>query len=275
MEAPLIAVVTGANRGIGRAICAALVQQLPGPLVLYAASRAGASPDLDNLTIPPTVSIRPAQLSLTDQASISALSARIQNENKGCDVLINNAGIYHFQENITAAQRQETLDVNYRGTLNICQAFLPIMHKGGRIVNISSQSGQLKYFHPRLQARFLHPDLKFSELNDLVDGYLRSAEQHNATASGWPPLAYFTSKAALNSATRILARENPHLLINCCCPGWVGTSLGAQAGQPPKSVEQGARIPLRLAIGEIEQISGRYWANDSVASVGYGKVQDW
>ncbi|KAJ5504544.1 hypothetical protein N7463_007418 [Penicillium fimorum] len=275
METPLVIVVTGANRGIGRAICAALAQQYPNPLILYAASRTGASLDLPNLAIPPTVSIRPAQVSLTDQASISAPSERIRNENKSCVVLINNAGLYYFQENITMAQCQETLDVNYRGTLNICQAFLPIMRKGGRIVNISSQSGQLKYFHPRLRARFLSPNLNLSKLDDLAEEYIRSADHYTATASGWPPLAYFTSKAALNSVTRILARENTKLLINCCCPGWVGTPLGAQAGQPPKSVEQGARIPLRLAIGEIEQISGRYWANDSVASVGYGKVQDW
>ncbi|KAJ6120329.1 hypothetical protein N7523_004609 [Penicillium sp. IBT 18751x] len=275
MERPLVAIVTGANRGIGRAICAALVQQFTGPLILYAASRAGGPIDLNGLSIPPSARIRPAQLSLTDKASITALSTMIGQEHRGCDILINNAGIYYFQENITSAQRQETIDVNYRGTLNVCQSFLPIMRKNGRIVNISSQSGQLKYFHPRLRARFLRPDLTLTELDALVGEYSRSADQHTATASGWPALAYFTSKAALNAATRILARENPHLLINCCCPGWVGTPLGAQAGQPPKSVEDGAKIPLRLAIGDIGHVSGRYWANDSVASTGDGKIQDW
>jgi carbonyl reductase 1 len=73
----------------------------------------------------------------------------------------------------------------------------------------------------------------------------------------------------------------------------VDTPLGAQAGQPPKSVgkcmvslsqvdvsltiliEEGARIPLRLAIGDIGQVSGKYWSNDSSASAGYGKIQDW
>ncbi|KAJ5779123.1 hypothetical protein N7457_006843 [Penicillium paradoxum] len=275
METPLVAVVTGANRGIGLAICAALIHQSPGPLVLYTASRAGAPIDLTGIKIPPTVHVHPTKLSLTDKNSISALSARVQHENNGCDVLINNAGLYYFKENITAAQRRETLNVNYRGTLDICQAFLPVMRKSGRIVNVSSQSGQLKYFHPHLQKQFLTPDLTLTELDTLVEEYNRAADKHTATASGWPSLAYFTSKAALNTATRILARDNPHLLINCCCPGWVGTSLGAQAGQPPKSVEEGARIPVRLAIGEIEHISGRYWANDSVASAGYGKVQDW
>ncbi|KAJ5427397.1 hypothetical protein N7465_002467 [Penicillium sp. CMV-2018d] len=275
MSSPLVAMVTGANRGIGRAICVALIQQFPGPLILYTASRAGVSIDLAGLSIPPAVQVRPAQLSLTDQASITALSTMVANEHKGCDILINNAAIYYYQESITAAQLQETLDVNYRGTLNVCQAFLPIMRKTGRIVNVSSLASQLKHFHPRLQARFLKPDLTLTELNALVDEYSRFTDQHTAAASGWPLLAYFTSKATLNAATRILARENPHLLINCCCSRWVDTALGAQAGQPPKSVEDGARIPLRLAIGDIGQVSGRYWANETSASTGSGKIQDW
>ncbi|CAP98112.1 hypothetical protein E8E15_004804 [Penicillium rubens] len=275
MDRPIVAVVTGSNRGIGRAICAALAQQFPGPLVLYTASRAGTSFDLTGLAISPAVKLYPARLSLTDQASITALTTMVSKEHQGCDILINNAGLYYFQENITAAQRQETLDVNYRGTLNVCQAFLPIMRNNGRIVNVSSQSGQLKYFDPSLQKRFLDPDLTLTELDALVNEYSRSADQHTATASGWPPLAYFTSKAALNAATRILAHKNPHLLINCCCPGWVVTSLGAQAGQPPKSIEEGARIPVRLAIDDIGKISGRYWANDSVASTGDGRVQNF
>ncbi|KAJ5201674.1 uncharacterized protein N7498_006337 [Penicillium cinerascens] len=275
---PLVAVLLSPcfqNRGIGRAICAALAQQFPGPLILYAASRAGGFIDLTGLSNPPAVQIRPVQLSLTDKASITALSTMVSNEHRSCDVLINNAGLYYFQENVTAAQRQESLDVNYRGTLNVCQAFLPIMCKSGRTINVSSQSGQLKYFHPRLQAQFLKPDLTLTELDALVGEYSGSADQNTATALGWPPLAYFTSKAALNAATRILARQNPHLLINCCCPGWVSTPLGAQAGQPPNSVEEGARIPLQPAVGDIGQVIGRYWANDSVASTGNGAVRDW
>lgn len=69
--------------------------------------------------------IRPAQLSLTDKASITALSTMVRNEHRSCDILINNAGLYYLQENITAAQRQETLDVNYRGTLNVYHGIPP------------------------------------------------------------------------------------------------------------------------------------------------------
>ncbi|RAL07192.1 NAD(P)-binding protein, partial [Aspergillus homomorphus CBS 101889] len=263
------------NRGIGRVTCAALIQQYSDPLILYTASRAGSPIDLSGLSIPPTVQVRPAQLSLTEQASINALSTRIGHEHQGCDILINEAGSNTSRRTSLPPSVSETLDVNYRGTLNVCQAFIPIMRQGSRIISVSSQSGQLKYFHPRLRARFLKEDLPMEGLDASLDEYSHSATQATATASGWPPLTYFTSKAALNAATRIFARENLHLLINCCCPGWVGTSLGAQAGVPPKFGEEGARIPVRLAIGKIGRVNGRYWANDSVASMADGRVQDW
>ncbi|KAJ5677359.1 uncharacterized protein N7477_002992 [Penicillium maclennaniae] len=80
------------NRGIGRAICAALVQHFPGPSILYAASRAGGPIDLTGLSISPSAQIRPAQLSLADKASITALSTTISQEHRGCDILTNNAG---------------------------------------------------------------------------------------------------------------------------------------------------------------------------------------
>jgi carbonyl reductase 1 len=87
-------------------------------------------------------------------------------------------------------------------------------------------------------------------------------------------VAYSFSKAALNAATRLLARENPGLLINSCCPGWVATELGAQAGTPPKTPAEGARIPLHLAFGDIGDKTGQYRANASIAVTGVGKVQE-
>lgn len=164
---PRVALVTGANRGIGRAICEYLATEYKSPLVLYAASRAGTSPELSSTTI----DVRPAKLSLTDPSSINALAAAIKNEHGGCDVVINNAGVYYFRRNITAQQRRETLDANYRGTLRVCQTFIPIMRPGGRIVNLSSQSGQMHYFAPELRRRFLEPDLTLAQLGDLVAEY--------------------------------------------------------------------------------------------------------
>lgn len=136
--------------------------------MLYAASRAGVAPEY---TTPTTVDVKPVQLSLTNTSSIQLLATTIEAEHGGCDVVINNAGVYYYRENITAQQRRETLDANYRGTLLVCETLIPIMRPGGRIVNLSSQSGQLRYFAPQLRKHFLEPGLSLSQLADLVAKY--------------------------------------------------------------------------------------------------------
>ncbi|KAK4145924.1 uncharacterized protein C8A04DRAFT_26412 [Dichotomopilus funicola] len=278
-----VAVVTGVNRGIGLAILRKLASGSTGPLVVYASTRAGTLPEViiteqQQQQSHPDVKILPAQLSLTEPTSIDALAARVAEEQTTVDVLINNAGVYHYRERISNADRTETLETNYRGTLRLCQAFLPLLARsqsGGRIVNLSSQAGRLRWFAPQLRPRFLAPDLAWEQLDALVREYDSAANARgDEVQTGWPPMAYAVSKAALNAGTRILARENPGLLINSCCPGWVATDLGGQAGPPPKTPEEGARIPLHLAFGDIGKTSGRYWANDSTAGTGVGKVQE-
>ncbi|GAP82652.2 putative short-chain dehydrogenase reductase SDR [Rosellinia necatrix] len=270
-----VAVVTGVSRGIGRSICQKLATGYVGPLVLYATSRGGKLPELDPASVAPTVEVIPFPLTLTDQGSVDALVSKVRDEQGGCDVLINNAGVYYYDTSASREQRKEMYETNFYGTMRVCQAFLPLMRKGGRIVNLSSQSGQLKYMAPHLRKLFLEPDLTLNQVGELLSKYEQAVAAREAARRGWPTMAYFPSKAALNSGTRILARDNPDLLINCCCPGWVATDLGGQAGPPPKTPEQGAEIPLHLAFGNIGKTSGRYWANDSVADTGTGRVRPW
>ena len=79
----------------------------------------------------------------------------------------------------------------------------------------------------------------------------------------------------VNGMTQLLARDNPGLTINAVCPGWVATDMGKQIGRPPKTAEEGARVPFRVAFGELGGVTGRYWANDSVRSREEGRVQEW
>lgn len=75
----------------------------------------------------------------------------------------------------------------------------------------------------------------------------------------------------------IFARDNPGLIINACCPGWVNTDMGNLVGSrtPPKSVMDAAIIPYKLAFEDIEGTTGKYWANDSIRSKESGHVQEW
>ena len=108
------------NRGIGFAICQNLVANDSEPMGFYAVSCSGAvslSPSLKVAN--KDVEVRYDKLSRIDETSMMELTSRIKKEHGGYDVLINNAGVYHYAEDITPVQRKETIDVNYRGTLKI------------------------------------------------------------------------------------------------------------------------------------------------------------
>lgn len=207
------------NRGIGRVIVKKLASGDAGPLVLYAASRTEARTGQPVAASSATVKVYPARLSLTDPTSIDALAAQVRDAHGVCDILINNAGVYYYDEDATAAQRKDMYDTNFYGTMRVslgsprgssappsprsagcslglifikmCQAFIPIMQQGGRIVNLSSQSGQLRYMAPHLRARFLARNLTFSKVGELLSEYEVSyASSLYVVSLNYPPTSY-------------------------------------------------------------------------------------
>lgn len=71
----------------------------------------------------------------------------------------------------------------------------------------------------------------------LTQFYQRAVENKSEQSSGFdsPGRAYNVSKACVNALTAVLARENPRVFINACCPGWVSTDMGKLVGKPPKT----------------------------------------
>jgi carbonyl reductase 1 len=213
-------------------------------------------------------------LDIIDPKSIHTLADDIRQSGIKLDVLINNAGV-NLDDKFSPRNVSRTLEVNHYGTITMCQAFLDVLKKNGRIVNLSSVASNLKPFSAELQKRFRRIS-SIVELSDLMDEYEEAVKKGKDGESGFPTQrSYSVSKAALNAYTALLAKENPGKLINCCCPGWVNTDMGNQVGKPPKTPREGATIPVRLALGELNGISGRYWANDSIRSREDGKPQFW
>jgi carbonyl reductase 1 len=277
MSSPKVIIVTGANRGIGRAICTTLLSHpslTSHPLTIYATSRQGS-----NLNIPTSSSnqkIHYPPLDITSTSSIAALTSDLESSHQKVDILINNAGI-NLDDNFSPSNAEKTLDTNYRGTLNICTAILPLLTPGtGRIVNLSSAGSSLDPFSPALAQRFRNvPTIE--DIDAFMREYLDAVKAGKDVELGFPSRrSYGVSKAAVNALTSVLARENEgRAKINCCCPGWVDTGMGNLVGKPPKTAEQGAIIPVRLAVGNLGGVNGKYWANDSVTGTGEGKVQEW
>ena len=118
------------------------------------------------------------------------------------------------------------------------------------------------------------------DVDALADEYLGAYEEGKQSHSGFgkgqrQAISYQVSKACVNALTKVLAKEHPDVQINCCCPGWVDSDMGRILGKPSKSLEDGAKIPVRLAAGDIGGETGKYWGNQGVFDTGDGEVQAW
>lgn len=201
------ALVTGANRGIGRAVAAAL-RDLGLDVVVTARRRADAQATARELGAP-----HAAELDLASESSVAACAAELERAGIPVDVLVDNGGVLTEGDALTtsSADWRRAIDVNLFGALWCCRAFVPgMLARGyGRVVNVSSGWGS------------------FAEG---LEG----------------PAAYSVSKAALDALTVVLARTvRGDVKINACCPGWVRTRMGGRDAD--LSPEQAARGIVWLA----------------------------
>jgi NAD(P)-dependent dehydrogenase (short-subunit alcohol dehydrogenase family) len=204
------ALVSGANRGIGRETARQLAER-GYDVIVTARDEAQARAVADE------IGGRALQLDVSDPASIERAAAAVADDPGGLDVLVNNAGIGSdfgvagVEPDFDALQR--ALDTNFFGAYRLSIALLPLLRRSEhpRIVNVSSGMGAI---------------------NEM---------------GGWSP-GYRVSKAALNAMTRILSTEleGEGFKVNSACPGLVATDMGSQFGAT-KSVEDGASGVVWLA----------------------------
>jgi len=210
------ALVTGANRGIGLEISRQLAE-LGNRVVLGARNIAQGEAAAKTLSSN-SAKLTPAELDVTDGATIEKLVRIINSDFGRLDILVNNAGILIDETDLPSETKPETVratfETNLLGPWRLCQAFLPLMKRNnyGRIVNVSSGAGAL------------------SEMSEDL----------------YSP-AYSISKASLNVLTIMLASElrGSNILVNAVCPGWVRTDMGG--ANAPRSVQEGADTAVWLA----------------------------
>ena len=152
-------------------------------------------------------------MEVTDVVSIVGLRNKIFEKHGTIDILINNAGVIFPPSNVPTehfCQVEKTLQINYWGMKNVCNAFLPMLSDKARIVNLSSHLGHLSHI-PSLEVRNLmgDPNLTEQQLDNLVLQYQSHCTEMNNTweKAGWPQCAYTVSKVAVNAYTRILQRR--------------------------------------------------------------------
>ena len=227
-----IALVTGANKGIGLEIARQLGRS--GLTVLVGARDAERGQNAVQILGEQSIKAQLLTLDVTDEASIEAAAQFIEREFGRLDILVNNAGIALEMEAPSRASMKtarQTFDTNFFGVVALTQALLPLLRQSdeARIVNMSSDLGSLSL-----------------------------ASDPNYYAYDAPAFSYRASKSALNAFTVALAKELAATKISVYStnPGYTATDLNGHSGS--RTVEQGATDAVRLALQQPAAPSGRF-----------------
>ncbi|MBW2455382.1 MAG: SDR family oxidoreductase [Deltaproteobacteria bacterium] len=228
-----VAVITGANRGMGFETCRQLAER--GMVVVLTSRDVQAGECAAGELREEGLSVAYHPLDVTDQASVDTLRDHLVDEHGRVDVLVNNAGVMLEPSdpgnkegasifNTELDLIRQSLETNAFGALRCCLTLIPEMrkHEYGRIVNVSTGMASLA-----------------------------------SMGGGWP--GYRISKSSLNVVTRILATElsETNIKVNSVCPGFVRTDLGGDGA--PRSIEEGVDTTLWLATLRDEGPNGGFY----------------
>ena len=256
--------VTGANKGIGRAICERLLTNHDDVHVLLGSRDAGRG----ETTVQEIKESIPSSVGRVECIEIDTSSD--ESVQKAADKVAAMGPLYGICNNAGVINEgyDGTLNVNYFGVRRVNDAFgSNLIRPGGRICNIASASGPMFVAGcglPELKAKLADPSTitgGVEELDEIARGYFGMADYGGES--------YGVSKALLNAYTYVHAKSEPDLIINSCSPGFIKTDLTINAGlgatNPP---EKGAFAPVELLMSdEFESLStGRYYGSDAVRS---------
>jgi len=222
MPTQIMALITGANKGIGFEVATQLAGR--GVLVLVGARDEVRGRAAVDALLARGFPVAPLQIDVTDDDSIARAAREIDAQYGRLDILVNNAGISGgaggSPSEITRARMRQVYETNVFGVVAVTNALLPLLRRSaaGRIVNLSSGLGSLTLSSD--------PDSEFGPYNYL---------------------AYQSSKAAVNAITVAYAKElrADGIKVNAADPGFTATDFNNHRGY--RTVEQAAVVVVRLA----------------------------
>lgn len=233
-----VALITGANKGIGYEIARQLGSR--GATVLIGARDIERGEEASNKLRSSQIDAKAVQLNVTEQQTIDSTAQQIEREFGKLDILVNNAGIAIDRvppSQLDIEKLRETYDTNVFGVFAVTKAMLPLLKKStaGRIVNISSGLGSL--------TQNSDPNYEFADTK---------------------LLAYNSSKTAVNALTVLFAAElkDTPIKVNAADPGFTATDINQHRGY--RTVEQGATAAIKLATLPDDGFSGGFFDENGV-----------
>jgi len=247
-----VAVVTGANKGIGLGVVRSLCKKFKGEVYLTARDEQRGK---EAVALLEAEGLAPKfhLLDLGREETVVALRDYMEEKYGGIDVLVNNAGIA-FKQAATepfAEQAKVTLATNYWANKVACDILFPVLKPGARVVNMSSSAGFLGHIGRSgdcdktvaLKAKLASKNLTREELDALMEQFVETAEAGTHTSHGWPNSTYVVSKIGWSALSRIHQREmegdsRKDIVVNHVHPGYVDTDMTSHKG--PLTIDRGA-----------------------------------
>jgi NAD(P)-dependent dehydrogenase (short-subunit alcohol dehydrogenase family) len=280
MNAPRIALVTGANQGLGRALVEGLAARM-GPqdqvLVTGRNEQRVTEAAQEVAQAPGTRSrVEGRVLDVTDADAVAALAAELNERHGGVDIVISNAVARLLPDRSQAEQADEFIDVANSATHSVLRSFGQVVRPGGRLIVVASTLGALGHLNPRLQPLFDGASL--DQVEYAVESWRSAIHSHTAEEAGWPRWLNVPSKVAQVAAVRAVAAErrdrdlDAGTLIAAVCPGMVDTPTS----RPWFSDYSHAQTPAEAARAVLDLVFAEGVDPDLYGElVRFGKVVPW
>lgn len=241
-----VAVVTGANQGLGFSLVRGLCRELGPAGVVYLGARdhsrgAAAVSALRAEGLEPRLRV----VDVRSRDAVEAFAADVSKEHGGVDIVLSNAAARRTPDRPEAEQIRTFVDTNNGGTRRMIDAFGPILNDGARFVVVASAFGSLYWLPPSLHGRFDTDSMSLDDVDALLATFVDQVEA--GAAGDWPDDPNIVSKIGQVASMRIMARSfdrSRGVLINAACPGLVDTD----ASRPWFESMDGAKSPDEAAV---------------------------
>jgi carbonyl reductase 1 len=253
-----IAIVTGANQGLGLALAEGLAHQLAPEDVVYLTGRSrdrvqAAAARLGR----PRAHVRGEALDVGDGAAVIAFADAIAARHGGVDIVFSNAAARLSPGTPWAQLVGPFVDTNNLGATRMLRAFDPILRAGGRLLVVASDFGSLRRLPAHLHERFDTDAMSLDDVDATMLAWRDAVVDGRATQEGWPEWINIPSKVGQVAAVRVLARERraadaqDGTIVAAICPGLVDTEGSRPWFQDMSDAQapaEAAVAPLRLAL---------------------------
>ncbi|GII04960.1 SDR family NAD(P)-dependent oxidoreductase [Planobispora takensis] len=248
-----IALVTGANQGLGFALVEGLARRLgPGDVVYLTGRDADRVAAAHERVTGARAEVRTRLLDVRDGDAVAALARELHTGHGGVDVVLSNHYLRTVPEDTPAEVIGPYVDANNLGTTRMLRAFLPVLRPGGRYIVVSSALGRLRRLPPELHPRFDAAGT-LEEIDATMLAWRDAVLSGEAAGEGWPEFVNIPSKVGQVAAVRVLARQrrtedlaNGRLLV-ATCPGMIDT-----ASSRPWFDMTGAQTPQEAAVALLD-----------------------